>query len=124
MDSNTLQEKLESIPGEKPFSFSEQYVFGKFEAFCCRLTNILGLFDDIDKFSAFFEGRAECEIYIYVAYMCRVLDKLCVSAETFARIRTRGQKEERTMYTKIDKILEIRYFIIITTIILPFPLLF
>ncbi|ROT80144.1 hypothetical protein C7M84_001143 [Penaeus vannamei] len=53
------KEKLESIPGEKPFSFSEQYVFGKFEAFCCRLTNILGLFDDIDKFSAFFEGRAE-----------------------------------------------------------------
>ena len=49
------------MPGEKPFSFSEQYVFGKFEAFCCRLNNITGLFDDIDKFSGFFEGRAECE---------------------------------------------------------------
>lgn len=38
--------------------------------------------------------------YIYVAYMFKVLDKLCLCAETFARIRTRGQKEERTMYTK------------------------
>lgn len=55
------QEKLEAMPGERPFSFSEQYVFGKFEAFCCRLNNITGLFDDIDKFSGFFEGRAECE---------------------------------------------------------------
>ncbi|KAK7063077.1 hypothetical protein SK128_019091, partial [Halocaridina rubra] len=52
-------EKLEAMPGERPFSFSEQYVFGKFEAFCCRLNNITGLFDDIDKFSGFFEGRAE-----------------------------------------------------------------
>ncbi|XP_071524381.1 LOW QUALITY PROTEIN: dynein axonemal heavy chain 5-like [Panulirus ornatus] len=55
------KEKLEAMPGERPFSFSEQYVFGKFEAFCCRLNNITGLFDDIDKFSGFFEGRAECE---------------------------------------------------------------
>ncbi|XP_050711756.1 dynein axonemal heavy chain 5-like isoform X2 [Eriocheir sinensis] len=53
------KEKLEAMPGERPFSFSEQYVFGKFEAFCCRLNNITGLFDDIDKFSGFFEGRAE-----------------------------------------------------------------
>ncbi|MPC57302.1 Dynein heavy chain 5, axonemal [Portunus trituberculatus] len=53
------KEKLEAMPGERPFSFSEQYVFGKFEAFCCRLNNITGLFDDIDKFSDFFEGRAE-----------------------------------------------------------------
>lgn len=50
------------MPGERPFSFSEQYVFGKFEAFCCRLANITRLFDDMDKFSGFFEGRAECEL--------------------------------------------------------------
>ncbi|XP_068204591.1 dynein axonemal heavy chain 5-like [Palaemon carinicauda] len=54
------KEKLESMPGERPFNFSEQYVFGKFEAFCCRLDNITALFDDIDKFSGFFEGRADC----------------------------------------------------------------
>ncbi|XP_064087416.1 LOW QUALITY PROTEIN: dynein axonemal heavy chain 5-like [Macrobrachium nipponense] len=54
------KEKLEAMPGERPFSFSEQYVFGKFDAFCCRLNNITGLFDDMDKFSGFFEGRAEC----------------------------------------------------------------
>ncbi|RXG57656.1 hypothetical protein Avbf_05185 [Armadillidium vulgare] len=51
--------KLNSMENERPFSFSEQYVFGKFDAFCVRLRKILSLFDDIQKFSNFFEGRVE-----------------------------------------------------------------
>ncbi|XP_076055179.1 LOW QUALITY PROTEIN: dynein axonemal heavy chain 5-like [Oratosquilla oratoria] len=53
------KEKLESMPGERPFTFSEQYVFGKFDCFCSRLNKITQLFNDMDRYSSFFEGRAE-----------------------------------------------------------------
>ena len=36
-------------------------MFGKFDAFCKRLNKITQLFDDIDRFSTFFEGRVECK---------------------------------------------------------------
>ena len=32
------KQRIEDIPGEKPFEFSEMYIFGKFDAFCKRLT--------------------------------------------------------------------------------------
>ena len=32
--------KIESRPGERPFDFSEMYIFGKFDAFCKRLEKV------------------------------------------------------------------------------------
>ena len=32
--------RIEQTPGEKPFEFSEMYIFGKFEAFCKRLAKV------------------------------------------------------------------------------------
>lgn len=38
------KKKLEDLPEEKPFDFSEMYIFGKFNNFCRRLKHILDIF--------------------------------------------------------------------------------
>jgi len=35
------KKRMEETPGEKPFDFSQLYIFGKFEAFCRRLEKVL-----------------------------------------------------------------------------------
>ena len=34
------KKRMEETPGEKPFDFSQLYIFGKFEAFCRRLEKV------------------------------------------------------------------------------------
>ena len=36
-----IKEKIEQTPGERPFEFSEMYIFGKFESFCKRLEKVI-----------------------------------------------------------------------------------
>ena len=36
-----IKQKIEENPEEKPFEFSEMYIFGKFEAFCKRLERVM-----------------------------------------------------------------------------------
>lgn len=43
----------------KPFQFSKNYVFGKFDAFCHRLKKIISLFDLINDCDNLFEHRME-----------------------------------------------------------------
>ena len=50
--------KIEETPGEKPFEFSEMYIFGKFDAFCKRLRKIVELVTTIREFS----NLQECNI--------------------------------------------------------------
>lgn len=38
------KKKMIDSPGEKPFDFSEMYIFGKFEAFCRRLEKVTRIF--------------------------------------------------------------------------------
>ena len=38
------KQKINDTPGERPFEFSEMYIFGKFEAFCKRLSKVSTLF--------------------------------------------------------------------------------
>lgn len=47
------------LPGAQPFGFSENYVFGKFDAFCARLAKIVALFDLVDDFTQLFQRRME-----------------------------------------------------------------
>lgn len=47
------------IPGQQSFNFSENYVFGKFDAFCKRLTRIISMFDLIDDYNNLFQRRME-----------------------------------------------------------------
>ena len=39
-----IRDKKDESGKKKEFSFSEQYIFGRFDYFCNRLTNILNLF--------------------------------------------------------------------------------
>lgn len=47
------------VAGEQPFNFSENYVFGKFDAFCRRLSKIISMFDLIDDYNNLFKKRME-----------------------------------------------------------------
>ncbi|XP_015833540.2 dynein axonemal heavy chain 5 isoform X3 [Tribolium castaneum] len=47
------------LPGQQSFNFSENYVFGKFDAFCRRLARIISTFDLIDDYSSLFQRRME-----------------------------------------------------------------
>ncbi|XP_050507714.1 dynein axonemal heavy chain 5 [Diabrotica virgifera virgifera] len=47
------------LPGQHQFNFSENYVFGKFDAFCRRLMKIIAMFDLIDDYSGLFQRRME-----------------------------------------------------------------
>lgn len=35
------KKKIEQLPGERPFDFSEMYIFGKFDAFCKRIEKVI-----------------------------------------------------------------------------------
>lgn len=47
------------IPDQLPFGFSENFVFGKFDTFCERLSKILSMFNLIDDYNHLFERRLE-----------------------------------------------------------------
>ncbi|OWF42162.1 dynein heavy chain 8, axonemal-like [Mizuhopecten yessoensis] len=58
------KKKIEATPGEKPFEFSEMYIFGKFETFCKRLEKIITLLNSVQAFSALSESKIEgIELY-------------------------------------------------------------
>ena len=44
---------------KKEFSFSEQYIFGRFDYFCTRLQNILNMFSKIKLYTLLFKTRLE-----------------------------------------------------------------
>lgn len=47
------------LPSTRPFNFSENYIFGKFDAFCRRLSKIISMFDLIDDYTGLFQRRME-----------------------------------------------------------------
>ncbi|XP_058454765.1 dynein axonemal heavy chain 5 [Malaya genurostris] len=47
------------LPDQIPFAFSENYVFGKFDTFCDRLSKIIAMFNLIDDYNHLFERRLE-----------------------------------------------------------------
>ncbi|XP_052816057.1 dynein axonemal heavy chain 5-like isoform X6 [Mya arenaria] len=53
------KEKLEKMPNERPFEFSEMYIFGKFDTFTKRLRNIIAIFDVFSVYSTLSESKIE-----------------------------------------------------------------
>jgi dynein heavy chain len=43
----------------REFSFSEKYIFGRFDAFCTRLRNLLSMFKKVNLFTRLFKERME-----------------------------------------------------------------
>ena len=48
-----------SLESQNLFDFSENYIFGKFNAFCTRLGKIIAMFEVIDEFNSLFQRRME-----------------------------------------------------------------
>jgi dynein heavy chain len=53
------KEKLEKMPNERPFEFSEMYIFGKFDTFTRRLKKIIEMFETISLYSHLSESKIE-----------------------------------------------------------------
>lgn len=47
------------LPDQEPFAFSENFVFGKFDTFCDRLSKIISMFNLIEDYNHLFERRLE-----------------------------------------------------------------
>lgn len=47
------------LPDQQQFGFSENYVFGKFDTFCARLSKIISMFDLLDDYNDLFARRME-----------------------------------------------------------------
>ena len=50
---------LKVVKKAKVFSFSEKYIFGRFDSFCTRLSNLLKMFSTINQFTSLFNSRTE-----------------------------------------------------------------
>ncbi|XP_025115342.1 dynein heavy chain 5, axonemal-like isoform X3 [Pomacea canaliculata] len=53
------KKSLETMRNERPFDFSEMYIFGKFDTFTRRLKKIIEMFDTIEMYSHLAESRIE-----------------------------------------------------------------
>ncbi|XP_039763737.1 dynein heavy chain 5, axonemal [Pararge aegeria] len=58
-DTYTFVKNQPFLPNTEQFSFSENYVFGKFDTFCKRLNKIITMFDLMDDYNHLFEKRME-----------------------------------------------------------------
>nr|XP_034839773.1 dynein heavy chain 5, axonemal [Maniola hyperantus] len=58
-DIYTFVKNQPFLPNTEQFSFSENYVFGKFDTFCKRLNKIITMFDLMDDYNHLFEKRME-----------------------------------------------------------------
>ena len=61
----------------KEFSFSEKYIFGRFDSFCTRLKNLLKMFTTINQFTSLFNSRTEvtCPAMIVAQDLMLYLDR-------------------------------------------------
>ncbi|KAF6020163.1 DNAH5 [Bugula neritina] len=53
------KKKLEEIPDERQFEFSEMYIFGKFDTFTRRLKKIIEMFNTIEMYSHLQDSKIE-----------------------------------------------------------------
>ena len=53
------KKKLEEMPDERQFEFSEMYIFGKFDTFTRRLKKIIEMFNTIEMYSHLQDSKIE-----------------------------------------------------------------
>lgn len=53
------KEKLAGMPNERPFDFSEMYIFGKFDTFTKRCQKIIDIFNTFNSYSTLQESKIE-----------------------------------------------------------------
>uniref|UniRef100_A0A8C4H2J0 Dynein heavy chain 5, axonemal n=1 Tax=Dicentrarchus labrax TaxID=13489 RepID=A0A8C4H2J0_DICLA len=63
-----VKDKLKENPENRQFDFSENYIFGKFDAFCRRLENIADMASSLESLAALQHMKVEGIEKIYVRY--------------------------------------------------------
>ena len=53
------KKRLETMKDERPFDFSEMYIFGKFDTFTRRLKKIIELFETMQTYSHLSDSKIE-----------------------------------------------------------------
>lgn len=53
------KEKLAQMPNERPFDFSEMYIFGKFDTFTKRCQKIIDIFNTFNSYASLQESKIE-----------------------------------------------------------------
>ena len=53
------KQKLEDMPNERKFEFSEMYIFGKFDTFTRRLKKIIEMFETMETYSHLSDSKIE-----------------------------------------------------------------
>ena len=53
------KQKLEEMPNERKFEFSEMYIFGKFDTFARRLRKIIDMYETMEMYSHLQESKVE-----------------------------------------------------------------
>ena len=54
-----IKRKIDQSPEERPFEFSEMYIFGKFDAFCKRCEKISQMLNTVSMYSALLDCQIE-----------------------------------------------------------------
>ena len=62
------KEKLEEMPNERKFEFSEMYIFGKFDTFTRRLKKIIEMFETMELYSHLAESKIEGRKFVTNLY--------------------------------------------------------
>ena len=60
------KQKLEDMPNERKFEFSEMYIFGKFDLFTKRLKKIIEMFETMEMYSHLADSKIEGKIKFYM----------------------------------------------------------
>ncbi|KAK5874520.1 hypothetical protein PBY51_019459 [Eleginops maclovinus] len=63
-----VRDKLRENPDNRQFDFSENYIFGKFDAFCRRLEKIGDMASSLESLAALQHMKVEGIEKIYVRY--------------------------------------------------------
>ena len=95
------------MPNERPFEFSEMYIFGKFDTFTKRLKNIISIFETFSVYSTLAESKIEGEMTSHFSESVLCNCNICVLfSMSFFFV---SDKLKHNMYTCI--ITAIMYFL-------------
>lgn len=81
------KERVAQMPGEKPFDFSEMYIFGKFDTFIRRCQKIVDVFENITTYSKLSESKIE-GMDIFANKFTSIVANLKKRSYDFLEIRT------------------------------------
>ncbi|XP_026147559.1 dynein heavy chain 5, axonemal isoform X2 [Mastacembelus armatus] len=119
---HAVREKLRENPEKKQFDFSENYIFGKFEAFCRRLEKIADMVSTLENLATLQNMKVEGIEKIYVRYETIVsttknmtYDVLDHRKQEFYRDYADFQVQVQGLFQSLQSVLDIWFYQSLTT---------